>query len=50
MYVDCKDKGPSCNREIDRGKTLCAHCLHDCVAKRPYVIKECYQCGFDDPE
>lgn len=47
MFVECKEKGGSCNRQIDVGKTLCAFCLDDCRSKRPYKYSECYQCGFE---
>lgn len=47
MYVDCREKGSSCNRQIDVGKTLCEFCRDDCASKRPYKYTECYSCGFE---
>ena len=46
MYTHCMDI-LRCTREIDWGKTLCAHCLEDCRAERPYRYAECYQCAFE---
>lgn len=47
MYEACQDKGKPCTREIDPGKTLCAFCLDDCQANRPYKYSECRSCGFE---
>src|SRR5262249_13309324 len=44
MYEACQNKGRPCTREIDPGKTLCAICLDDCRANRPYKYNECYSC------
>ena len=46
MFVACKDKGWPCTKQIDKKKTLCAFCLDDCNADRPYKFSQCYTCGF----
>ena len=45
MYVDCRDKGPPCNRKMG-GKTMCAYCQDNCIAEEPYKFKQCSECGF----
>ena len=48
MYVACKDiKRMPCNRDIDSGYSICAHCRDDCQANRPYKFSDCYKCGFE---
>lgn len=46
MFDACQDKGYPCTRKIQPKMTLCALCLDDCIADRPYKYSECYQCGF----
>ena len=47
MFDACQDKGHPCTRQIEPKKTLCAFCLSDCKANRPYKYSECYSCGFE---
>jgi hypothetical protein len=47
MFTTCQAKGSPCTKLIDPGKTLCAFCLDDCNAKRPYKYSQCYGCGFE---
>ncbi|MBK8253205.1 MAG: hypothetical protein IPK82_11135 [Polyangiaceae bacterium] len=45
MYVDCREKGPPCDRKLG-GKTMCAYCQDNCLADEPYKFKQCTECGF----
>jgi len=45
QYTKCQDRGGSCSREVDPGKSLCAQCLDLC--KKDSTTRACRDCGFE---
>jgi hypothetical protein len=49
MFVKCQDIRGVCAHELLETLDVCGVCRSDCQAKKPYTYRECYQCGFGDP-
>lgn len=49
MFVRCQDIRGVCAHHLLKSLDVCGICYDDCQAPKPYTYKECYQCGFGNP-